>query len=142
MSPQLIQLIVFGALILAGAFVYWRSNGKVTPQQLAQAAQMAVMAAEQYKNTGKLKTNDEQLRFAIDFVQRLLPAANAIPDELIIDAIHAFVPAANAVTAQIEATWGGAPKAGVISVTATGEHGITATASRPTPKPPTLGNMG
>lgn len=126
MSSQTLQLIVFVGLAFLAALAYWRTKGKVTPQQLAQAAQMAVMAAEQYKTTGELKTNDEQLRFAIGFVKDLLPAANAIPDALIIDVIHAFVPAANAITAQIEAAW----------------SGIDATKPPAPPASPTLGNMG
>lgn len=129
MSPQTIQWLVLAAFFIIGAAVYWRSKGAVTPEQLAQAAQMAAMAAEQYRSTGQLQSNDEQLQFAIDFVQRLIPAANNIPDRLIIDAIHSFVPAANAVTAQIEAVRGDL-------------HTTPATLTPLIPPKPTVGTMG
>jgi hypothetical protein len=103
MSYEMLQVVLLAAFFIVGAIMYYRSQGKINPEQLAQAAQMAVMAAEQYRSTGQLQTNDDQLKFAIQFVKSVLPIANAIPEKLIIDAIHAFVPAANAVTAEIMA---------------------------------------
>jgi hypothetical protein len=110
MSPFWIQFIVIAVLVVLAIIFYARSGGKITPERLAEIARMGVMAAEQYKASGKIFTNDEQLRFAIDFVKRyfdeFFPGAAAhIPDELIIDAIHAFVPEANALTAQISEVW-------------------------------------
>lgn len=103
MSEVLTQLIVLVVLAIVGMVVMQWSGGRVTPERLSQAAQMAAMAAEQYKSTGQLKSGDEQLEFAIQFVKQLLPATKSLPDSVIIDAIHAFVPAANAITAQITA---------------------------------------
>lgn len=129
MTSETISLIVLAVLFVVGALLYWRSNGAITPERLATAANLAVMAAEQYRSTGQLQSNDEQLQFAIDFVQRLIPAANNIPDRLIIDAIHSFVPAANAVTAQIEAVRGDL-------------HTTPATLTPLIPPKPTVGTMG
>lgn len=128
LTPEMIYLIVYIVVGAAAIYVLWKYHDAQMLTRLIQAAQAAVMAAEQAKATGKVVTNDEQLVYAIDTLKIIFPQANRFSDEQILSVIHAAVPIANAFTAQIEVAW----------------HSVGITKA-PTVTPatkPTLGNMG
>lgn len=91
-----------GEAIEAGGVVTELKAAQPLAQELMTVATIAVQAAEQLKNTGKLPDNNAAFEYAVSFIKKWIPAAEGIDNEDIKAAIESAVLVASALTEQIK----------------------------------------
>lgn len=99
--PVALSVVVIVYLLWMGRNL---KDSKASAQEVAQVAEMAVLAAEEYGRTGKLATSEDKLRYAARIFRQWVPIAKGVSDQDMLDALHAFVPLANQLGAQITIT--------------------------------------
>lgn len=104
MSPDIVWIVGIIIIAIVAILVYLISVGRVTPDMLAKYGRMAAMAAEEAGRGNSLMTGQQKMQFAVDFMQKLLPVLNWVPDEVIIGVIQSFVLEAHNLSQQIKAT--------------------------------------
>lgn len=114
MSAEVAQIVGFLLVVVIAAFLLWQGQQLINvanvvaaakqavplAMEVKEVAEMAVLAAEEYADKGKLNTSDEKLRFAIGVFKRWIPVSRQVSDEDMLVAIHSFIPVVNALKAQ------------------------------------------